>query len=110
MGSKETAAGELATPGAANLKNDSGESMPEGRRSQAPAGMHSDVLQAPAVELDETGIPAQLRPRARAWFTAQVRSLERTHGPHWAANREWLLDYLRAELSDLVEKELARGL
>lgn len=60
---------------------------------------------AGSVELDETGIPADLLPRARAWFTREVRKLERTHGEHWSANREWLVSYLRAELRELVEKE-----
>jgi hypothetical protein len=59
------------------------------------------------VELDEAYIPQDLRPRARSWFAAQVRALERSHGPHWAANRAWLLDYLRAELRELVQKEQA---
>lgn len=57
------------------------------------------------VELDESGIPAELLARARAWFGREVRSLERSHGPHWPAVKDWLADYLRAELRELIEKE-----
>lgn len=53
---------------------------------------------AGSVELNEAGIPPELLPRARAWFAGQTRLLERLHGPHWPANREWLVDYLQAEL------------
>lgn len=59
------------------------------------------------VELDEAGIPAELLSRARAWFTREVRKLEKHHGPHWPAVKDWLADYLRAELRELVEKEQA---
>lgn len=65
--------------------------------------------EAGAVEFVEDGIPRELLPRARAWFAAQVKTLERQHGAHWPANREWLLDYLRAELRELVEREVARA-
>ena len=61
------------------------------------------------VELDEASIPPALLPRARAWFTREVRSLERSHGKHWPAHKDWLMDYLRAELRELVEKEQAHA-
>jgi hypothetical protein len=61
------------------------------------------------VELDEAGIPPHLLPRARAWFTREVRALERAHGDHWPAVKDWLVDYLRAELRELVAKEVGRG-
>lgn len=56
------------------------------------------------IELDERGIPAPLLPRARTWFERQVKALERAHGSHWPANREWLVDYLNTELRELVAK------
>ena len=56
------------------------------------------------VELDLTGVPTDLHARARTWFDRQMRHLERAHGPHWPANREWLIDYLNAELRELVAK------
>jgi hypothetical protein len=59
------------------------------------------------VELDESGIPPELVDRARAWFGREVRGLERAHGPHWPAVKDWLADYLRAELRELIEKERA---
>ena len=62
---------------------------------------------AGSVELDEADIPEDLRPRARAWFIGQVLAFERAHGSHWAARKDWLLDCLRAELRDLVQRELA---
>lgn len=61
------------------------------------------------IELDETDIPLQLQERARAWFTREVKQLERCHGDHWPANKDWLVDYLRAELRELVEKEAAHA-
>lgn len=56
------------------------------------------------MELDLAGVPAHLHPRARAWFERQMRQLESAHGPDWPANREWLVDYLQAELRELVAK------
>ena len=57
------------------------------------------------VELDEAGIPPELLDRARRWFVRQVQQLERVHGPHWPAVKDWLADYLRAELRELIETE-----
>lgn len=57
------------------------------------------------LELIEDGIPPELLPRARAWFEREVRRLERAHGPYWPAHKDWLVDYLRAELRELVVKE-----
>lgn len=60
------------------------------------------------VTLDERGIPAALLPQARAWFDRQLVQLEKAHGPHWPANREWLVDYLNAELREFVSKRETR--
>jgi hypothetical protein len=65
---------------------------------------------AGAVELDEAGIPPELRARARSWFKREVLALERAHGEHWPAHKDWLVDYLRAELRELVEKEQAHAI
>lgn len=54
------------------------------------------------VDLDERGIPPELLPRVRAWFAGQLRYLEAKHGPHWPANREWLVDLLQAELRERI--------
>jgi hypothetical protein len=57
------------------------------------------------VELVEDSIPPALLPRARAWFTREVRALEKAHGSSWPAVKDWLADYLRAELRELIEQE-----
>lgn len=63
---------------------------------------------AGAVHMIEDGIPPELLPRARAWFAREVATLQRVHGPHWPTHREWLLDYLRAELRELVQAEVGK--
>lgn len=55
------------------------------------------------VELDETGIPPELLPQARAWFANQVQIIARQHGWHWPATKDWIADYLRAELRERVQ-------
>lgn len=63
------------------------------------------TIVACGVELDESGIPPELLPRVRVWFAREVRALERAHGSHWPARKDWLACHLRAELRDLVGKE-----
>jgi hypothetical protein len=60
------------------------------------------------VTLDERGIPAELLPQARAWFALQMNKLEKAHGPHWPANREWLVDYLNEELRERAARKGAQ--
>lgn len=60
------------------------------------------------VALDEHGIPDALLPPARAWFARQVAQLEKAHGPHWPAHREWLVDYLHSELREHIAAREAR--
>lgn len=67
------------------------------------------VTGAGPVELDESGIPPQLVARARTWFEREVKSLERIHGREWPAVKDWLADYLREELRELVAKEVGHG-
>lgn len=57
--------------------------------------------------LVETGIPANLLKRSRIWFSAQMARLEQKHGEKWQENRQWLADYLNAELRELIAKQPA---
>lgn len=55
------------------------------------------------VELCEDGIPPEQLPLARAWFERQVQIIARQHGWHWPATKDWIADYLRAELRERVQ-------
>jgi hypothetical protein len=48
--------------------------------------------------LNETGIPADLLPKARAWFAQEMSRLEKLHGDKWPDHREWLAGYVSEEL------------
>lgn len=50
--------------------------------------------------LKEDGIPADLLPKARAWFAQEMARLEKLHGAKWAEHSEWLADYVSAELRE----------
>lgn len=52
--------------------------------------------------LNENNIPPALLPQARAWFGCQLTRLEKLHGPHWLAHRDWLVDYLNEEVRERV--------
>lgn len=54
--------------------------------------------------LNERNIPPALLPKARAWFDRELARLEKAHGPHWPANRDWLVDYLNEELRERVAR------
>jgi hypothetical protein len=58
--------------------------------------------------LDEQNIPPELLAQARAWFARQMALLERAHRERWPANRDWLVDYLNAEVQERLS-ERARG-
>lgn len=59
--------------------------------------------------LDETPIPVELRPKAREWFARQMARCAASHGTRWPDHREWLADYLNAELAEhLAKKEGAQ--
>lgn len=64
-------------------------------------------LDAPASGLNEHNIPPHLRPRARAWYARQIAYLEEKHGPAWPDVREWLEDYVNAELCEHLKKQEA---
>jgi hypothetical protein len=54
--------------------------------------------------LNETNIPADLLPQAREWFAREMARLEKAHGAKWPDHREWLSDYVNAEIAERVEK------
>jgi hypothetical protein len=54
--------------------------------------------------LNESAIPADVLPQARAWFGKEMARLEKLHGDKWPDHREWLADYLNAELMERVER------
>ncbi|MFZ2388452.1 MAG: hypothetical protein WAW69_11700 [Polaromonas sp.] len=54
--------------------------------------------------LNEANIPPHLLPRSRAWYARQIAHLEQVHGPSWPNVREWLEDYVNAELREHLEK------
>lgn len=49
---------------------------------------------------------ADLKIAAQRWYDAQLQRLAQLHGVHWAANRDWIDAYLRAELK---QRLLANG-
>lgn len=65
-------------------------------------------LDTPASGLNEHNIPPHLLPRARAWYARQIADLEEKHGPAWPNVREWLEDYVNAELREHLEKQGVR--
>lgn len=52
--------------------------------------------------LNEQCIPSELRPQARAWFDKEIARLEKLHGAKWPDHRDWLADYLNAEIMERV--------
>jgi hypothetical protein len=53
--------------------------------------------------LNEQRIPADLLPQARTWFAKEMRRLEKAHGEAWPNTRDWIADYLNAELAERVD-------
>jgi len=49
---------------------------------------------------DKTLTPAQVRAEAQRWYDAQRSRLAQCLGPAWPEHREWLEDYLKAELRE----------
>lgn len=47
-----------------------------------------------------------IRAQAQAWYESQMAKAERSLGPLWPAFKDWIDDYVRAELR---ERLIARG-
>ena len=61
--------------------------------------------------IDERNIPLYLLSRARVWYARQIADLEQKHGSAWPNVREWLDDYVNAELREhLQKKEVRHGI
>lgn len=56
------------------------------------------------MHLKEQGIPEDLLPKARQWFNKEMARLAEVHGSAWERNRDWLVDYLNAEIRERVKK------
>lgn len=50
--------------------------------------------------LNERDIPPELLPKARAWFAQEMARLEKAHGDKWPEHRDWLAEYVSAELRE----------
>lgn len=46
----------------------------------------------------------QVQARARAWLQTEVERSRKALGPAWALHAAWVLDYLRAELSERLAR------
>ena len=44
--------------------------------------------------------PEEIRQRATAWYERQIQVIALAHGPSWPEHREWIEDYLKAELRE----------
>lgn len=42
----------------------------------------------------------QIRQESEAWFQRQMAILEKVHGKRWPDHRDWLEEYLKAELRE----------
>ena len=66
------------------------------------------VQDAPVSGLNEQNIPPHLLLKARAWYARQIADLEQKHGPGWPNVREWLEDYVNAELREYLQAHEAQ--
>ena len=58
--------------------------------------------------LNESNIPPELLPKARAWFQRRMDYYAAKHGTAWPDTREWIADYINEELREHLEKKGAR--
>ena len=58
--------------------------------------------------LNESNIPPEHLPKARAWFQRRMDYYAAKHGTAWADTREWIADYINEELREHLEKKGAR--
>lgn len=50
--------------------------------------------------------PAEVKDRAQGWFDRQVAVISKAHGDSWPDHKEWIEEYLKAEIK---ERLVARG-
>ena len=55
--------------------------------------------------LNESAIPPELLPKARAWFQRRMDYYAAKHGTAWADTREWIADYINEELREHLAKK-----
>ena len=55
--------------------------------------------------LNESAIPPEHLPKARAWFQRQMDRCAEKHGDKWPEHREWMTDYLNEELREHLESK-----
>ena len=55
--------------------------------------------------LNESAIPPELLPKARAWFQRRMDYYAAKHGSAWPDTREWIADYINEELREHLEKK-----
>ncbi len=48
--------------------------------------------------LREADVPPDLLPRVRGWWNRELAALQQAHGSRWPDHREWLHDYMNAEV------------
>jgi len=58
--------------------------------------------------LNESNIPPEHLPKARAWFQRQMDRCAAKHGSNWPEHREWLADYFNEELREHLENKGVR--
>ena len=58
--------------------------------------------------LNESAIPPEHLPKARAWFQRQMDRCAEKHGDKWPDHREWMADYINEELREHLESKGAR--
>lgn len=58
--------------------------------------------------LNESNIPPEHLPKARAWFQRHMDRCAAKHGDNWPEHREWLAEYFNEELREHLERKGAR--
>lgn len=55
--------------------------------------------------LKEDGIPADLLPKVQRWWDSQMQQIAFAHGASWPEHRDWIVDYLNAEVRERLQWE-----
>jgi len=63
-----------------------------------PAGQATPLL-------NESAIPPELLPKARAWFQRRMDRYAAKHGAAWPDTREWIADYINEELREHLARK-----